>query len=136
MMTILVHPFGLPLFSESSAVLSFCLLAQFAASFFNTPEVVPVIRYMSIGFVFSGMSITSTSLMRRALDFKSLAFIDNASYFVGYGIFGLTLALLGLGVYSLVAAFLVQTLITFCLAIIKTRHGSAFQGSVVVITNY
>jgi PST family polysaccharide transporter len=47
-------------------------------------------------------------LLRRALAFRRLALISVLSYFLGYGVVGVTLALMGAGVWALVGASLTE----------------------------
>src|SRR4029079_13566244 len=65
---------------------------------------------------------TAISLLRRKLDFRSLALIDIISYTIGYGIVGVVLALLKFGVWSLVIANLCQPGLKALLAYVCQRH--------------
>lgn len=80
------------------------------AALFHKPEAAPVIRAMFLVFVFQCLGQTSAAMLRRALDFRSLQRIAIGSYLAGYLAVGVPLAFLGLGVWSLVAAQLVQAL--------------------------
>lgn len=89
---------------------------------FDSPAVVRVIRAMGFSFLLSGLSTTALSLLRRKLDFRSLAIIEILTYVIGYGVLGVILALLGLGVWSLVIASLSQAGLTVMLAYFAERH--------------
>jgi len=112
----------------SSALLGllFAGITYFAAPLglyiFDSREVVPIIRVMGLSFFLSGLSTTALSLLRRRLDFRSLAVIEIISYVIGYGVVGIILALEGLGVWSLVIASLSQAGLTVLLAYLCERH--------------
>ena len=89
---------------------------------FKEDALTPVLQVVGISFVFSGMSATPVSLLRRTLRFQALAFIETAAYAVGFGLVGIWLAVLGYGVWSLVAANVVQLFCLAALAIYLTRH--------------
>ncbi len=107
----------------------FSLFTYFAAPLglyiFNAPEVVPVIRWMGFSFLLAGISITSTSILRRRLDFRSLAIIEIIAYVIGYGLMGVIFASSGFGVWSLVAAALSQSGLTVILSYLFARHDLA-----------
>ena len=78
------------------------LVAPLAAEFFRIEGVKPVLRALAVVFPLQGMATVAESLMRRELRFRWLANLDVISYGIGYGAVGITLALLGLGVWALV----------------------------------
>lgn len=98
------------------------LLASLAGSFFDKPEVVPILRGLSVAFLVSGVSVISVSLLRRKLMFKQLAVVEIASYIVGYGLVGIGSALLGWGVWSIVFAVIGQELVTLAVSYFFVRH--------------
>ena len=85
--------------------------ASAMASFFRTQGVEPVLRALAWVFPLQGVSTTAESLMRRELRFRWLANLDVISYGVGYGLVGITTALLGWGVWALVAGQISQNLV-------------------------
>ncbi len=87
------------------------LLAPAVAVLFHTPEVTPVLRGLGVSFLFIGWSMTGLGLLRRELRFRALSVISLGAYVVGYLVVGIGLALLGAGVWSLVAATVASTLI-------------------------
>lgn len=89
---------------------------------FDSPHVIPVIRALGFSFLLSGLSTTALSMLRRRLDFRSQAIIDISSYVLGYGVVGVLLALMGLGVWSLVVASLSQAALTVVIAYLLARH--------------
>jgi lipopolysaccharide exporter len=87
------------------------LIAPAVGSFFHAPELAPVMRGLGISFLFMGWSMTGLGLLRRALRFRELSVISVGSYGAGYLVVGVGLALLGAGVWSLVAATVTSTAI-------------------------
>ncbi len=71
---------------------------------FSEPALPPVLRAMSSSFLFVGVSMTGQGLLRRELRFRELAIIRLGTYVLGFLVVGIGLALLGAGVWSLVAA--------------------------------
>jgi len=81
--------------------------APLTAKFFDEPELTPVVRWLSLGFMLRMICGVQTSLLRRGLRIKELAARDLASVGAGSAV-GITLALNGFGVWSLVAQRLVS----------------------------
>jgi O-antigen/teichoic acid export membrane protein len=71
------------------------------AAFFKEPRLASVLRWLSITFIISTLSSTQLAILQRKLAFKSLAARSMAAKTVG-GIVGVTMALTGFGVWSLV----------------------------------
>jgi O-antigen/teichoic acid export membrane protein len=61
---------------------------------------------MSLSFVIGGLRITPEGLLQRRFAFRTVALTQIGSYVVGYALVGVTMALLGFGAWSLVAATL------------------------------
>jgi len=102
------------------------LLAPLAVFFLKNADVVPLVRTQALGFVFVGLGITATSLLRREMRFESIAKIEIAAYVLGYGGVGVTLAWAGAGVWSLVAASLAQQLLVALMSYLTVRHSLKF----------
>ncbi len=85
--------------------------AGLAAEFFRTPGIEPVLRALAVVFPLQGMAAVAGSLMMRELRFRWMANIDVISYGIGYGAIGITLALLGMGVWALVLGQIAQNLV-------------------------
>jgi O-antigen/teichoic acid export membrane protein len=86
-------------------------LAPAVGVLFHAPELTPVLRGLGISFLFGGWSMTGLGLLRRELRFRELSMISVGAYVVGYLVVGIGLALLGAGVWSLVAATVTSTAI-------------------------
>ena len=87
------------------------LVAPAVGVLFHAPNLVPVLRGLGISFLFSGWSMTGIGLLRRAFRFRDLSVISVGAYVFGYLVVGIGLALLGAGVWSLVAATVTSTAI-------------------------
>ena len=83
------------------------------AAAIDQPAVGEVLRVLSIGFLLSGLSSTPQALLQRRMAFRSLAARQLLSNTVG-ALTGITLALSGAGVWSLVA----QTLTTAAVGVV------------------
>ncbi|MES2987766.1 MAG: lipopolysaccharide biosynthesis protein [Pseudomonadota bacterium] len=79
------------------------------AGFFGEPAAAPVVGAMAWMFVLRAIGQTAAALLGRELRFKALQLGAIISYLVGYAAIGLPMAFYGYGVWSLVAAQLVQT---------------------------
>jgi O-antigen/teichoic acid export membrane protein len=85
------------------------VFAPLAAVALGQREVAPVLRVLSAMLAIQAFGQTGLALLRRNLDFKKIQTLQIASYIVGYLAVGIPLALLGHGVWSLVAAQLTQS---------------------------
>ena len=94
--------------------------ADIIAGYFHKPEATLVIQAMFFLFMFQALGQTAAAMLRRALNFKKLQAITIISYLAGYLGIGIPAALLGLGVWSLVAAQAVQCLLNSLLLIRAT----------------
>lgn len=83
------------------------LLAPYIAGFFDHAEMEPVIEALTLLFPIKGLGLVAESLAQRELNFKLLATTATTSFFIGFFIVGIGLALLDYGVWALVAANLV-----------------------------
>ncbi|HSD33573.1 MAG TPA: lipopolysaccharide biosynthesis protein [Gemmatimonadales bacterium] len=84
--------------------------APVAATFLRMPDVTPVLRALAWVFPLNGLGAVGQALLSRELHFSWLANLDVVSYGVGYGIIGIVTALLGWGVWALVAAQIGQAI--------------------------
>lgn len=85
--------------------------APTVARFFRIDELTPVVRWLALVFPIAGLATVPESLLQRQLRFRFLAQRDVIAYGLGYGAVGVTLAVLGWGVWALVAGQLTQALI-------------------------
>ena len=86
------------------------LIAPLLGRIFSEPALEPIVRWLSLGFVLSSLSGVQDALLRRDFEYKSLAFRQLLGLVAG-GVVGVSMALLGYGVWSLVAQQLVSALV-------------------------
>lgn len=91
------------------------------ASFFHIAYLSVVLKAMSVVFLLEGVAEVSQSLIQRDLLFNLLVRIQVLSY-LAYGIVGTILAFMGLGVWSLVFAYLSRSFIKAILSLYLQPH--------------
>jgi O-antigen/teichoic acid export membrane protein len=89
----------------------FYAFAPIISGFFNAPDLIPVIELLSVIIIINAFRIVPLNINVRDLKFKERAKIDVISNIIG-GAVGITLALLGYGVSSLVWQMIVSSLVT------------------------
>ncbi len=94
--------------------------APFAARFFHIAGVEPVLRVLAWIFPLDGLSAIAESQVQRELRFRWLATMEVLTFVLGYGVVGVVLALLGAGVWALVAAQMAQTAL-YTIILVVTR---------------
>lgn len=87
------------------------ITAPLVSNFFTIPDLVLVLRILSITFLLSGLTVVSESLLSRSLQFKKIATVEALSFSFGYGLFAIILAYKGMGVWALVGGIMAQSLI-------------------------
>jgi lipopolysaccharide exporter len=98
------------------------LCARPIAEFFNEPSAIWVIKALATVCVANSLTSVSMNLLKRSLDYKSLHIAQVLGHFIGYIFVGIPMALLGFGVASLVAAWIVQALMQLALMYHVVRH--------------
>jgi lipopolysaccharide exporter len=98
------------------------ILAPAFAALFRAPTLPPVLRALGASFVFMGWSMTGLGLLRRQLRFRVLSVISMGSYVFAYLVVGVGSALLGAGVWSLVAASVASTAVQAVWQYVVVRH--------------
>jgi len=96
--------------------------APLIAGFMRDPRLAEVVRWLALTCVLNGMASTVNNLLRRELRFKTIALIQIQSYLLAYAVFGLPMAVFGYGVWSLVAAWVVQALALLLLSLRARPH--------------
>ena len=97
-------------------------LAPWLGSIFSFDNFAPVLRAMSLMLPMQGLGIVAESLMQRQLRFRMLAIVELSAMFLGYGVFGVALAILGLGVWALVIAHLMHIFLKTVFVMIAQPH--------------
>lgn len=98
------------------------LLSEPLADFFNEPRAQPVIAILALVCFLQSAASVSTNLLKRDLRQKTIQFCYAFSYFVGYVLVGIPMALNGYQVWSLVAGWIVQASVSFVILYFNKRH--------------
>lgn len=98
------------------------LAAPWIAARFHDPTAVHVIQAMAFIITMQSTGLVSAALLRRSMRFKAVQYASLGSYLAGFLVVGIPLALLGAGVWSLVAAYLVQSTVNSLLLHRAARH--------------
>ncbi len=105
----------------AAGVVTLSLLAPFVGGFFHSDQLVSVIRVISLTFIIQAGGIVGEGLLQRDLQFRKLAIAEVISY-VGFTIVGISAAIGGAGIWSLVAANMAQAAIKMVLVLLAARH--------------
>jgi len=92
-----------------------CIFASPISNFFQMEGLIPLLRVMSLVLILQGACVIAQSLLQRELRFRILAGIEVFSYFLGFGIIGILLALMDFGAWALVGAQIVQGIAKYIL---------------------
>ncbi|WP_084544405.1 lipopolysaccharide biosynthesis protein [Chroogloeocystis siderophila] len=98
------------------------LFSPSLANFFQMEELTLVIRVLVLVFPLHSISVIAESLLQRELQFRWLTSINLASFIVGYGIVGVSLALASFGIWALVGATLSQAATNSLILLIIKPH--------------
>lgn len=103
------------------------LTSGLMADFFHSRELVRILHIIALCFPFSNTSVIADALLQKELKFKTISTIEVISFTLGYAIVGIVMALLNFGVWSLVAAYVVQTLTQTLLLLVAQPHPKALM---------
>jgi O-antigen/teichoic acid export membrane protein len=84
--------------------------ADLIATLFHQPELGSVIRWLSLSFIIRSLSAVQEAILTRNLAFKTLA-IRSLIAVIASGVFGVAMALMGFGIWSLVGQKLINSLV-------------------------
>lgn len=139
--------FGRLLVAGAIAAVAVVLLADvIAVQIFAAPQAAPVLRAMAPTLLVGAATAVATASLSRDIEFKVIQLAGLGSYVVGYLVCGVVAAAQGLGVWSLVIAWHVQTVLA-CAAMLwcspqRLWPGNPFRalgiagfGAVVMVTN-
>lgn len=105
-----------------SASLLLLLSAPAWAAFFHQPELTHLLRFVAPMFIFQSFGTTSSAVLNRRQNTRPIQtaiVLSNAIAYLGVAI---PMALLGWGVWSLVTAYLTQSLFNSVLLYMRVRH--------------
>lgn len=97
----------------ATSLLMFVLLffcAPYISLFFSRPELTAITQVMGLILIFQALSITQTTILTKRIDFKTKTKASVVSALLS-GIVGITMAYMGVGVWSLVGQRLSATLV-------------------------
>lgn len=105
------------------------LTAPYIASFYGNEILIPVIRVIGLNIIISAFGAIQSTILNIKIDFKTQTKISFISLIIS-GIAGITMALKGYGVWTLVAQQLIQTLFSTILlwVFIKWQPKRVFSG--------
>ncbi len=117
-----------------------------AVHLFASTQAAPVIKAMAPTLVVGAATAAATAMLSRDLEFKVIQLAALGSYVIGYLLVGIGAALLGAGVWSLVLAWHVQTVVACLIMVMRSPRslmpGNPFRklpiadfGGVVMVTN-
>jgi O-antigen/teichoic acid export membrane protein len=101
--------------------------APLIADFFNDQQLTNILRCIGCVFVLASIGIVAESLLTKQLKFQQIMISNLLSYIIGYALVGIICAKIGLGVWSLVIANLVQNFVRAVTLLIAMPHSFRFQ---------
>ena len=104
--SILGQAFGIALVSNLLLMATVWFASPLVAAFFEEPELIPIIRLLSVQFLLIPLAVLPEAMLLRRLDLKKKSIVDLIANIAG-GVTGLVLAWTGHGVWSLVWGSLV-----------------------------
>lgn len=99
-----------------------CALAGWLADLFDNQRLAPIVCAMTPGFLMQAMGSVSLAYLRRTLQYRFIQLTQLVAYSFGFALVGVSCAIAGLDVWSLVIAWNVQCAIGSVLLYAKTRH--------------
>jgi O-antigen/teichoic acid export membrane protein len=98
-----------------AGALIFVFAPQIAELVFSAPQASDVIRWMGPSLVITTAMVSANASLSREIEFKVIQLAGLSAYVLAYVLIGVTCALLGLGMWSLVIAWYTYSLV-FCVA--------------------
>ena len=107
------------------------LAAPFVSRFYQTPTIVPLMRWVSITLLFNALSIIPKSILVKRIDFKKQTYISLSSALLS-GFIGILFAFWGKGIWALVAQQISLSVCTFILytAFVNWRPNLIFDKNI------
>lgn len=102
------------------------LLSPILATGLRMPELVGVLRAMSLTFPVAAAGLVSEALLSRELKFNSIAAARLGGYAIGFIPIGISLALMGAGYWSLIWAYIAQQAFVTLLMVLQKPHPASF----------
>ena len=96
--------------------------APLVADFFHQDRLISVVRGLAFVFALQAPGVVAMAMLQRDLDFKSIAIAETISYFFGFALIGVILAINGVGVWSIVIAQLAQAALLTGILVARRSH--------------
>lgn len=106
-----------------------CASAGLIADFFKQPVLTDIIRWLSLSFLLSGLDSIQSTILTREMAFKTLAIRSLIATIAG-GVVGVTMALNGFGVWSLVGQSIANGVVGVAVLWSSTKWRPGFKVSV------
>lgn len=103
------------------------LFAHQIAIFFRNDDLELILRFVSAVILLNSIKAVPLGYMYREMQYKVLSLIQIASYVLGYGAVGITLAYLDYGVWSLVYAVIAHTFLSLVLYYSLSKEKPGFS---------
>ncbi len=100
--------FAISLLSGIVAATAIFFAAPLFAALFRIEETESFIRFLAATLLFAGMAAVSASLLQRERRFRTLGFVDLASYLLGFGFVALPMAFMDYGAWALAIGQMTQ----------------------------
>jgi O-antigen/teichoic acid export membrane protein len=102
------------------------IIAPSVAVFFESPESQTVLRAISFSFFFNSIGAVPSAMLQKELRFKTLMWVQLSTYFLSYVCVAIPLALLGRGVWALVAGISANALANSFLIVVASKWRISF----------
>ena len=114
--------FGINIALACSVMLIIALTNRWISNLFHKPELGWILVETSPVFLFNAMASVPTSLLRRKLDYRSIQLAGLIGYAFGFGVVGITIALMLKSAQALALAYVAQSILSWALLYSNTRH--------------
>jgi O-antigen/teichoic acid export membrane protein len=101
--------------------------SPFLSDFFRNDQLGPILRAVAWILPLRAFTTTPLGLLYRSLEYKKISLIQIISYILGYGVVGIILAFLDYGVWALVWANIIQTVLSTGLYMYYNNHHFKFE---------
>ncbi len=96
------------------------------ASLLGSSSAADAIRFISPAYMFIGLIVVTHAKLRKELRFREIQISQTLSYVIAYPIVGISLAVVGAGIWSLVVAWMLQAALVTVLMLRYAPHSFAF----------
>lgn len=130
-----VSVFWLNVFMGITLAIIVFFSAPLIASFYNEPQLIPITKYMSLGFILNSIIVVPNNILYKKIQFKNLFIIDISSLLIS-GCVGIVFAYYDWAYWSLVAQSLTSQLVSLIIVFYLSRWKPSFQFSWQALTGF